>query len=140
MTVIYCNYTANSKILCMYTFLQYMIKMAHGHGLMSLPNFQYFRLHCSDMKAIKLLNDQDVLVYDRTRIKWNRDLGSLRNFVENILGFTGAWKSTGGKSKQFANSNSDVIITWYPGKLNSLTFNGKNGEAVKKALVTIYRQ
>ena len=111
--------------------------MAHGHGLMSLPNFRYFRLHCSDMKAIKLLNDQDVLVYDRTRIKWNRDLGSLRNFVENILGFTGVWKSTGGKSKQFTNSNSDVIITWYPGKLNSLTFNGKNGEAVKKALVTI---
>ena len=111
--------------------------MAHGHGLMSLPNFQYFKLHCSDMKAIKLLNDQDVLVYDRTRIKWNRDLGSLRNFVENILGFTGVWKSTGGKSKQFTNSNSDVIITWYPGKLNSLTFNGKNGEAVKKALVTI---
>ena len=56
---------------------------------MSSPNFQYFSLHCSDMKAIKLLNDQDVLVYDRTRIKWNRDLGSLRNFVENILGFTG---------------------------------------------------
>ena len=38
-------------------------KMAHGHGLMSLPNFQYFKLHCSDMKAIKLLNDQDVLVF-----------------------------------------------------------------------------
>ena len=111
--------------------------MAHGHGLMSSPNFQYFSLHCSDMKAIKLLNDQDVLVYDRTRIKWNRDLGSLRNFVENILGFTGVWKSTGGKSKQFTNSNSNVIITWYPGKLNSLTFNGKNGEAVKKALVAI---
>ena len=86
------------------------------------------------MKAIKLLNDQDVLTYDRTHIKWNRDLGPLRNFVENILGFTGTWKSTGGKSKQFTNSN--VIIT-YPGKLNSLTSNGKNGEAVKKALVTI---
>ena len=109
--------------------------MAHGHGLMSLPNFQYFRLHCSDMKAIELLNDQDVLVYGRTRIKWNRDLGSLRNLVENTLGFTGVWKSTEGKSKQFTNSNSDVIITWYPGKLNSLTFNGKKGEAVKKAFV-----
>ena len=48
------------------------------------------------MKAIKLLNDQDVLVYDRTRIEWKRDLGSLRNFVENSLGFTGVWKSTGG--------------------------------------------
>ena len=77
----------------------------------------------------------DVLVYGGTRIKWNRDLGSLRNLVENTLGFTGVWKSTGGKSKQFTNSNSDVIITWYPGKLNSLTFNGKKGEAVKKALV-----
>ena len=89
------------------------------------------------MKAIKLLNEQDVLVYDGTRIKWNRDLGSLRNFVENILGFTGVWKSIGGKSERFTNSNSDVIITWCPGKLNSLAFNGKNGEAVKKALVTV---
>ena len=38
------------------------------------------------MKAIKLLNDQDVLVYGGTRFKWNRDLGSLRNLVENTLG------------------------------------------------------
>ena len=91
------------------------------------------------MKAIKSLNDQDVLVYDGTRLKWNGDLGLLRNFVGNIVGLVGAWKSTGGKSKQFTNSNSDIIVAWYPGKLNSLTFNGENGEPFKKALVRILK-
>ena len=87
----------------------------------------------------QLTCDQDVLVYDGTRLKWNRGLGSLRNFVENIVGLVGAWKSTGGKSKQFTNSNSDIIVAWYPGKLISLTFNGENGESFKKALVRILK-
>ena len=93
--------------------------MADDKALTSLPNDPNRTLHCSAMKAIKSLNDQDVLVYDGTRLKWNGDLGLLRNFVENIVGLVGAWKSTGGKSKQFINLNSDIIVAWYSGKLNS---------------------
>ena len=113
--------------------------MADDKALTSLPNDQNFTLHCSAMKAIKSLNDQDVLVYDGTILKWNGDLGLLRNFVENIVGLVGAWKSTGGKSKQFTNSNSDIIVLWYPAKLNSLTFNGVNGESLRKAIVRILK-
>ena len=113
--------------------------MADDKALTSLPNDQNFTLHCSAMKAIKSLNDQDVFILDGTRLKWNGDLGLLRNFVENIVGLVGAWKSTGGKSKQFTNLNSDIIVAWYPGKLNSLTFNGENGESLKKALERILK-
>ena len=37
-------------------------KMADDKALTCLPNDQNFTLHCSAMKAIKSLNDQDVLV------------------------------------------------------------------------------
>ncbi len=84
-----------------------------------------------------MLKDQADLVYDGTRAIWTRDLPSLEKFVENILGLTGKWKSSGGKAKQFNNSNLDLIITWYPGKLNSLTFNGKKAETFKNFLVSV---
>ena len=35
--------------------------------------------------------------------------------------------------------NSDIIVAWYSGKLNSLTLNGKNGESLKKALKRILK-
>ena len=89
------------------------VNMADDRALTSLPNDQNFTLHYNAMKAIKSLNDQDILVYDGTRLKWNGDLSLLRNFFENIVGLVGAWKSTGSKSKQFANSNSDIIVAWY---------------------------
>ena len=102
------------------------------------PNDQNFTLHCNAIKAIKSLNDQDVLVYDRTRLKWNADLVLLKKFVENIVGLVGAWKSTGGNSKQSTNSNSGIIVAWCLGKLNSFkTFNGEKRESLKEALVTI---
>ena len=40
--------------------------MVDDRALRSLPNDQNFTLHCNAMKAIKSLNDQDVLVYDGT--------------------------------------------------------------------------
>jgi hypothetical protein len=61
----------------------------------------------------------------------------LHNFVENVIGLSGTWRSSGGKSKQFTNSNTNFIMTWYPGKLNSLTFNGRHGESFKKFLVSV---
>ena len=62
---------------------------------------------------------------------------SLKNFVKNTVGLTGKWTSSGGKAKQFKNPNSIFIMTWYPGKQNSLVFNGKEGESFKKILASV---
>ena len=53
--------------------------MVDDRALTGLPSDQNFTLHCNAMKAIKSLNDQDVLVYDGRRLKWNGDLGLLRD-------------------------------------------------------------
>jgi hypothetical protein len=111
--------------------------MADSHGLLSSPKLINVEFENVDINSIKLLKDQADLVYDGTRVIWTRDLPSLEKFVENILGLTGKWKSSGGKAKQFINSNLDLIITWYPGKLNSLTFNGKKAETFKNFLVSV---
>ena len=39
--------------------------------------------------------------------------------------------------KQSTNSISGIIVAWCLGKLNSLTFNGENGESLKKALTCL---
>ena len=48
----------------------------------------------------------------------------------------GRWKSPGGKSKQFVSSDFDLVMTWHPGKQNTLLFNGKDGELVRKFLIS----
>ena len=114
-----------------------MINMANDN--MSSPiKAKNFSLHATDMNAIKLLNNQNHIVYDGIRIKWTNDLCSLQNCIENVVGLTGKWHSHGGGAKRFTDSNnSKLIMTWYPGKQNTLTFNGKEGESFKKILVSI---
>jgi cell division protein FtsL len=111
--------------------------MADGHELLSSPTNINFKLENVDINAVNLLKEKADLVFNGNRIIWTRDLRSLENFVENILGLTGKWKSVGGKARQFTNSNKDIIVTWYAGKLNSLTFNGKSGETLKKLLLNV---
>ena len=43
----------------------------------------------------------------------------------------GNWSSPGGSAKKFIGSNAEISITWYPGKLNSLPFHGKDGPVVQ---------
>jgi hypothetical protein len=90
-----------------------------------------------DINLIKLLNNQNHLVYDGIRLKWTNDLCSLKNFVKDVIAVTGRWTSPGGKAKQFINSNAKFIMTWYPGKQNTLTFNGKEGESFREILVSV---
>ena len=61
----------------------------------------------------------------------------LQNFIKNVAGLSGEWESPGGRAKRFNDSNLDFVMTWYPGKLNSLIFHGKEGESFKKLLVRI---
>ena len=113
--------------------------MADGSLILNLyfelnsPTLKNFSLDRVDIPSIKLLNIKTHLVYDGTRIKWSNDLISLKNFTENIVGLVGCWRSPGGKSKQFVNNDLDLTMTWQ----NSLLFSGKDGESLKKLLISI---
>jgi hypothetical protein len=92
------------------------------------------------MNAIKLLNNEANLTYAGSRIKWTGDLNLLKNYVENVIGLTGTWKSLGGNAKPFKSSTFDFTLTWYPGKQNSILLHGKpgkDGELFKQILVTV---
>ena len=111
--------------------------MAGNTAVPSSVNHTNFIVNNIDLESIKLLNDQADLIYDGTRIKWQHDLRSLKNFVENVAGLIGKWKSPGCTARQFRDSNFDFVMTWYPGKHNSLIFPGKEGELLKKLLLDI---
>ena len=111
--------------------------MAADGLILASTKLENFSPETIDMNSIKLLNNQGHLVYDGIRLKWTNDLCSLRTFAENVVGLTGIRTSPGGKAKQFINLSSDFIMTWYPGKQNSLTFNGKKGKSFKEFLVSV---
>ena len=111
--------------------------MAVSCVISSSLNHTNFILENVDLEPIRLLNNQAYLTYDGTRIKWAQDFSSLQNFVKNVAGLSGEWESPGGRAKRFNDSNLDFVMTWYPGKLNSLIFHGKEGESFKKFLVRI---
>ena len=111
--------------------------MADGHDLLTSPKYKKLSFESININSINLLKDQADLVYDGKRVIWSRDFFSLQNFVKNVIGLSGTWRSSGGKSKQFTASNLSFIMTWYPGKLNSLTFNGRDGESFKTWLLNV---
>ena len=111
--------------------------MAVGHDFSSSIKIGNLTSLNLDLDIIRSLKGCGYLTYDETRIKWSQDLQLLKNFVENIVGLRGNWSSPGGKAKQFRSSNLDFTLTWYPGKQNSLTLNGKDGEIFKEFLVNV---
>ena len=111
--------------------------MADGHDLLTSPKYEKLSFESININSINFLKDQADLVYDGKRVIWSRDFFSLQNFVKNVIGLSGTWRSSGGKSKQFTASNLSFIMTWYPGKLNSLTFNGRDGESFKTWLLNV---
>ena len=68
-----------------------------------------FDLNNVDICLIKSLNDKAHLIYDGVRFKRTLDLCLLKNFIENVVGLEGFWKSPGGKSKQFISTNVNKI-------------------------------
>ena len=112
------------------------MKLVDGHDTLTIsPKCKKILFDGIDISSINLLKVQTDLIYDGKRIIWCRDFHSWQNFAENVIGMSGTWMSKG-KSKQFTNSNANVM-TWYPGKLNSLTFNGKDGESLETFLVSV---
>jgi hypothetical protein len=61
----------------------------------------------------------------------------LKIFVEDVVSLSGIWKSPGGTAKQFQCSDYDLTLTWYPGKQNTITFHGKDGEMLKEFLMRL---
>jgi hypothetical protein len=70
-------------------------------NLLNSPKYKKLSFVSIDINLINLLKDQADLVYDGKRVIWSRDFRSLQNFVENVIGLSGTWRSSGGKSKQF---------------------------------------
>ena len=77
------------------------------------------------------------IVYDRKRLSWRNSYELLKSAIENIFEQRGKWWSPGGGAKRFDSSVSDFTVTWYPGKLNSLTFNGKIGDQARDFLINL---
>ena len=61
--------------------------------------------------------------------------GSLKQITSDVFGLEGKWTSPGGQSKRFTSSNADLTLTWYSGKQNSLSFQGKDGYALRDKCV-----
>ena len=79
------------------------------------------------LKCEKLSN----LSYDGIRTKWNGDFNLLQQITSEIFNIAGLWSLPGGKAKKFVCSNCDLAFTWYPGKQNSLCFQGTDGRKLR---------
>ena len=69
--------------------------------------------------------------HDGVRLKWTGDLLELKRIVRELWGLEGKWSSPGGQSKKFSSTNSDLVLTWHKGKLNSVLFKGRDGVLVR---------
>ena len=74
------------------------------------------------------------IVYDKKRLSWQSGYEKLKEFIENTFKQVGKWRLPGGSARKFESEDFKFVVTWYPGKLNSLTFNGKIGEHAKVML------
>ena len=83
--------------------------MADGHDLLNSPKYKKLSFESIDINSINLLKEQADLVYDGKRVIWSRDFRLLQNFFENVIGLSGTWRPSGGKSKQFLFYN---LVSW----------------------------
>ena len=90
--------------------------MAEGYTFRSSQSFINCSLENVDINSIKMLNSQLHLVYDGRRIRWTKDFCSLKEFIKDVVGLSGKWKSPSGGAKQFEGFDCDFVMTWYPGK------------------------
>lgn len=91
-----------------------------------------------DLSIIAEAINSKSIIYDGKRVKWCKDYKSLQVFTESAFCIHGKWRSIGGHSKKFDATNGELSMIWYPGKLNTLTLNGKIGEQVKQHLIDSY--
>ena len=73
-------------------------------------------------------------------MKWNNSFKELQEFFQNTVGLNGKWISPGGSSKRYIDADFDLIANWYPGKQNSLLFQGKDGSLLREFLINLFTQ
>lgn len=79
----------------------------------------------------------DSFHYNGGRLKWIKNLESLKKFFDDVLGLRGKWSSPGGNSKKFKCNNLDIVVTWYHKKQQTLLFQGKSGYRLKEELINL---
>ena len=135
----------------------------HGPQRVELPNednaflfFKDYQTHCkmadsrseysSDLNDDILRNDFDLdkikvyiesksVIYDGERVKWCENYEALQEFVNTVFCQQGKWWFSGGSARRFDASTSDLIVIWYPGKLNTLTLKGEHGILAREYLI-----
>lgn len=88
-----------------------------------------------DFDKINLYMASKRVIYDGERIKWCDDYESLQEFVNIVFCQQGKWRPSGGNARRFEASTSDLVVIWYPGKLNTLTLKGTHGILARKHLI-----
>lgn len=108
-----------------------------GHVLASPDKIAKKSNVCWDFVKINEYIKFAKIVYDGTRVKWNDNFESLKKFVESAFCQHGKWRASGGSSKSFDAFSGEFRVIWYPGKHNTLTFNGNAGELAKECLMKL---
>lgn len=102
--------------------------------------------YSSDLNDIISRNDFDLdkineyvasrrVIYDGERVKWCDNYEALQVFVNTVFCQQGKWWFSGGSARRFDASTSDLVVIWYPGKLNTLTLKGKLGILAREYLI-----
>ena len=91
---------------------------------------------CWDFNKINEHIKSKSITYDGIRVKWCDNYESLKVFIESAFRQQGKWWSSGGNSR-FDASTAEFGVIWYPGKHNTLTFNGNAGDLAKECLIEL---
>ena len=111
--------------------------MASGHADMSSSNISNKFSKEPDFTGIDKHKDCSCLSYSDNRFRWNGCLPSLKNFVECGVGLHGTWTLPGGSSRKFICSHTNLSITWYLRKRNTIILNGKTSSRLVDALRSV---
>ncbi|CAB4018757.1 Hypothetical predicted protein [Paramuricea clavata] len=108
-------------------------------GRTNLSSVNCYKNNLNEWKFEQIYNHKDCsnLTYDRKRIKWSGSFDMLQSFVECGLKLHGNWSSPGGNAKKFTCLNSDLTITWYARKQNTLVLHGDASLALANTLITV---
>ena len=111
--------------------------MVEGHVLSSSDSIDKNFIDDCDFLNINKYITLESISYDGKQIKWQDSYESLQDFVAIAFCQQGNWRRSGSSSKRFDAYNSDLSMTWYLGKLNTLTFKGTVGESAKACLIDL---
>ena len=73
------------------------------------------------------------------RLIWGGDFDYLKKFVEEGLQQRGKWSSPGGTAKAFKSRDTKLTLTWYRGKNQTLSLQGKDSPVLKEKLINLVR-